>query len=274
MTIWQAFILGIVQGITEFLPISSSGHLVITPYLLNWEFPKEQVFVFDVLVQMGTLVAVIFYFRTYIIRILNAFFKGIISGKPFANPDSRLGWFVVIATLPAVIGGLLLKDLVESAFHSILATAFFLIMTAVLLWLVETFAHQEKDMQKITPLDALIIGFFQMLSLFPGLSRSGATISGGVIRKLHREEAAKFSFLMSIPVMIGAGVLSVNDLISIPNVSEFLPALMVGFLTAMLVGYFSIHWLLKFLNKNKLTVFSFYCLILAAITILVYFLRA
>ncbi len=274
MTIWQAFILGIIQGITEFLPISSSGHLVIAPYLFGWSLSKEYVFSFDVLVQMGTLLAVIIYFWKYLWKIVLAVFKGLFNKKPFGSPDAKLGWLIILGTIPAVLGGLFLKDQVESAFHSVQATAIFLLITALILWLSEKFSKQIKNMEETSTMDAFIIGCFQVLAIFPGLSRSGSTIAGGIFRKLKREEAAKFSFLLSIPVMVGAGVMSISDLTSLPNLSEFLPVLLTGFITAGIVGFSSIHWLLKFLIKNKLSYFSIYCVLISVITLAVSFLRA
>lgn len=273
MTIWQALILGIIQGITEFLPISSSGHLVITPFLLNWSIPEEYIFPFDVLVQMGTLVAVIIYFRKYLISIIIAVFKGIINKDPFGTSDAKLGWLVVLSTIPAIFGGLFLEDQVEAAFQSIQFTAYFLLFTALMLWLAEKLSDRIKKMEEISTLDAFIIGCFQVLAIFPGVSRSGSTIAGGLLRKLKREEAAKFSFLMSIPVMLGAGVMSINDLVNLPDLSSFLPLLSVGFVAAGIVGFLSIHWLLQFLNKNKLSYFSIYCVVLSIITLVVYYIR-
>jgi undecaprenyl-diphosphatase len=273
MTIWQAFIMGIVQGITEFLPISSSGHLVITPYLLGWSIKEEYIFTFDVLVQMGTLIAVILYFWKNLWKIIVSVIKGIIEKKPFASPDAKLGWLIVVATIPAVFGGLFLEDLVESAFHSVQITAVFLLVTALLLWVSERMSKQINQLENISTLDAFIIGCFQILAIFPGLSRSGSTIAGGILRKLKREEAAKFSFLMSIPVMLGAGVMSINDLLEVPTLSEFLPVLLVGFITSGVVGFISIHWLLKFLNKNKLGLFSVYCVVVSIVTLAITFIR-
>jgi undecaprenyl-diphosphatase len=261
----QAFILGIVQGITEFLPISSSGHLVIVPYLLNWKIPSEQIFPFNVLIQLGTLVSVIIYFWKDLVEIIKNFVTGIFESHPFSNEKTRLGWMIVIATIPALIGGLFLKDLVESAFESVLAVAIFLIVTAILLFIADKLGKNLYSMNDINWKTALFIGIFQLLSLFPGISRSGSTISGGVIRGLIRKEAARFSFLMSIPVMFGAGILSIKDLLEVPDLNQFLPVLLIGFITSGIVGYFSIHWLLNFLNKKSFVSFSVYCLIVAII---------
>ncbi|MBE0685050.1 MAG: undecaprenyl-diphosphatase UppP [Anaerolineaceae bacterium] len=273
MTIWQAFILGIIQGVTEFLPISSSGHLVITPFLLGWKIPEVYVFTFDVLVQMGTLIAVIIYFWKYLWKIVIAVIKGLIEKKPFGSQDAKLGWLVVLSTIPAIFGGLFLEDQVEAAFNSVEITAVFLLVTALLLWVAERLSKQMNNMENLTTIDAFIIGCFQVLAIFPGLSRSGSTIAGGILRKLKREEAAKFSFLMSIPIMFGAGVMSINDLLAVPNLTDFLPVLLVGFITAGIVGFISIHWLFKFLNKNKLVIFSVYCIVISIITLVVSFIR-
>lgn len=258
MTYIQAFILGIVQGITEFLPISSSGHLVIVPYLLGWKFPTEQIFPFNVLIQVGTLVAVIIYFWKDLFAILADFFSGIFSSAPFGE-KTRLGWLLILATIPAVIGGLFLKDLVETAFQSIVATAFFLLITAIILFLADGFGKSKNSLQDLRWNHAIIIGLFQMAAIFPGISRSGSTIAGGVLQNLNRKVAARFSFLLSIPVMLGAAVLSLKDLFAVPDLHSFLPVLLVGFLTSAVVGYAAIHWLLRFLQNHRLRIFAIYC---------------
>jgi undecaprenyl-diphosphatase len=273
MTILQAFILGIIQGITEFLPISSSGHLVIMPFIFGWDIPAEQIFPFDVLVQMGTLLAVIIYFWKDLSNIFISLIKGIFNKKPFSNNDAKLGWYLIIATIPAVIGGLLFKDVVESAFQSIVATAIFLLVTAVLLISSEHFGKHNKELHQISWINAILIGFFQVLSIFPGISRSGSTIAGGVFQNIKREDAARFSFLMSIPVMFGAGLLSIFDLFKITNLGNFLPVLLIGFITSGIIGYLSIHWLLKFLNKHKLSVFAIYCILLSFLVLIINYLH-
>lgn len=268
MNFFQAFILGIVQGITEFLPISSSGHLVIVPYLLHWQFPSDQIFPFNVLIQVGTLLAVIIYFWKDLITIISDFITGLFQENPLKAQKTRLGWLLIIATIPAVIGGLILKKTVESAFQSIFAIAIFLLVTAALLLLADLFGRSRQNLSEMTFKNALIVGVFQLLSIFPGVSRSGSTITGGVLQGLSREDAARFSFLMSIPVMVGAAILSIPDLLSISNLNQFLPVLAIGFFTSAAVGFISIHWLLKFLQRNTLRVFSVYCTVLAAAIIL------
>jgi len=267
LTLIQSLILGIVQGLTEFLPISSSGHLVLIPHLLGWQIPEAQVFPFDVLVQLGTLAAVIIYFWKDLLVIIKGFFKALLNRRPFESQDARLGWYLILATIPAAIAGILIKDKVEAAFNSVTATAFFLIGTALLLTIAEVVGKSRRNFENINWLDALVIGLFQVISLFPGLSRSGSTISGGMIRNLDRRSAARFSFLMSIPIMIGAGLVSFKDAVTMPGFSSFLPVLIVGFLAALLVGYLAIHWLLNFLNKKPLYIFSIYCFLLGSLVL-------
>ncbi|MBG0785067.1 MAG: undecaprenyl-diphosphatase UppP [Anaerolineaceae bacterium] len=274
MNIIQAIILGIIQGLTEFLPISSSGHLVLLPFFLNWQLPAKEMFVFDVLVQLGTLVAVIFYFRKELLSILSGFFKQLFAGKPFATHEARMGWLLIVATIPAGLAGLFLNDIVEQTFSSPLFTGIALLVTAALMLVAEWVSKKIGDLKDITFLTTLVMGLMQALSLFPGISRSGSTISGGLFRNLKRESAGKFSFLMSIPIMLAAGGLSTYKMVKeVPNLSGFLPIMAIGFLTAMVVGYFSIKWLLKFLNKHSLAWFSLYCALLGGAAILVYVLR-
>lgn len=273
MTILQSIILGIIQGLTEFLPISSSAHLVITPYLLGWEFNNQAEFIFDVLVQLGTLLAVITYFWRDLVGILRAIILGIWHRKPFAQLQARLGWLLIIASIPAALAGILFKDMVEQAFSSPLATALFLILTAGFLVLAEILGKRAHQMEHITWLDALIIGIFQAVSLFPGVSRSGSTITGGMLRGLDRRPAARFSFLMSVPVMLGAGALTTLDLFQVPNFTAQLPTLLLGFITAAIVGYLSIRWLLGFLTRHSLFAFAIYCLALSAVVMIVFFVR-
>ncbi len=273
MNIVQAIVLGIVQGITEFLPISSSAHLVITPLFFGWQIPEEQIFPFDVLVQVGTMLAVVVYFHRDLLNILAAVLRGLQNRTPFADPHARLGWLIMLASIPAGFAGLLLKDIVEAAFKSPLAVAGFLVITALLLYLAERIGNRSRELSSIGVRDALVIGFAQALALFPGISRSGSTIAAGMSRHLDRPAAARFSFLMSIPVMSAAGLIGTLNLLTVPNLTAFLPPMAVGFVTAGVVGYLSIHWLLRFLARSPLTPFSIYCLAAAALTTVVYYVR-
>ena len=269
MTILQAIILGILQGLTEFLPISSSGHLVILPFFLNWQLPEKEMFIFNVLVQVGTMVAVIIFYWKDLIAIISDFFKQLFQGTPFATTNARLGWLLIIATVPAGLAGLLLQDLVESAFTSPLFAGIALIITALLMFLGERISQRTGDIEDITILEALFMGLMQSLALFPGISRSGATISGGMMRHLRREAAGKFSFLMAVPIMLAAGGLSTYQMVTeVPDLMSFLPIMVVGFFTALIVGYVAIRWLLRFLVKNSMVYFSIYCLLLGITSIL------
>ncbi|HSB65345.1 MAG TPA: undecaprenyl-diphosphatase UppP [Anaerolineales bacterium] len=274
MTLIQSIILGIIQGLTEFLPISSSAHLVITPYLLNWKIPVQEGFIFDVLVQLGTLLAVIIYFRTDLYQVILGVIDGLIRKRPLAEPTSRLGWFLILATIPAVLAGILFKDWVERAFASPLAAGLFLLGTAALLVIAERWGKRQRTLNNLTWLDALIIGIFQAVALLPGISRSGATISGGMLRSLDRPTAARFSFLMMVPVMFGSGGLAVLDLIQSPSFGGQIATLVAGFIVSALVGYLAIHWLLAYLTSRPLYIFAIYCLVISAIVIVFSVIRA
>jgi undecaprenyl-diphosphatase len=271
MTLFQALILGIVQGLTEFLPISSSAHLVLVPFFLGWDqtIPADQIFPFGVLVQWGTLLAVILYFWKDLWTILKAWFTAVLHRRPFENADARMGWFIILATIPAGLFGLLIKNQVEAAFNSPAATGLFLLVTAALLTAAELLGKSRRDLTGITWLDALIIGLFQAVAIFPGVSRSGATITGGMLRGLERASAARFSFIMSIPVMLAAGLLSMGDLTEVASLSSFLPALLAGLAAAAVFGFLSIKWLLNFLRTRRLIGFAVYCALLGIATLIV-----
>lgn len=271
MTFFQAVILGIVQGLTEFLPISSSAHLVILPYILDWQMPAKEMFIFNVLVQVGTLVAVIIFFWKDLAAIILDFFRQLFKGTPFATHPARLGWLLIAATVPAGLAGFFLQDIVEDAFSSPLFAGAALIITAVLMFAAERVSQKIGDMHDITLTKALFMGMMQALALFPGISRSGATISGGMMRHLRREATGRFSFLMAVPIMLAAGGLSTYRMVTeVPNLTDFLPIMAVGFLTALVIGYAAIRWLLRFLVNHSLTYFSIYCAVLGAATILIW----
>lgn len=271
MTLLQGIILGIVQGLTEFLPISSSAHLVLVPHLLGWEIPADQVFPFGVLVQLGTLLAVIVYFSRDLLAIIRAMIRGLVQGKPLTDPNAQLGWLLILATIPAGIIGMLLKEQVENVFGSIFVTSLFLFITAALLVFSERFGKRMKSIDQIDWKDAIIIGSFQALSIFPGLSRSGSTIAGGMTRHLDRPSAGRFAFLMSIPIMFAAGFLSIFDLLSVANLDQFIPVIIAGFIAAAVVGFLSIHWLLRFLVRRSLTPFAIYCILFAILNLIVWY---
>ena len=265
MTILQSIILGIIQGLTEFLPISSSAHLVIVPYLLGWQIPASEEFIFDVLVQVATLVAVIVYFWDDLVAIVRSFLVNLWRRTPFQDPQARLGWYLILASLPAGLIGLALKDLVEQAFASPVATAGFLLLTPVLLVIAEQVGKRSRSLEAMNWMDALWVGFGQALAIFPGISRSGATIAAGMTRNLQRPAAARFAFLISIPIMVAAGLVAGLDLLNMPNFASLLPVFIPGFIAAGVTGYLTIRWLLGFLVRHSLYGFAIYCVVVALI---------
>jgi undecaprenyl-diphosphatase len=273
MTILQTIILGIVQGLTEFLPVSSSGHLVLVPFWLGWKLPTTEIFIFDVLVQVATLAAVFAYFWRDLWRIGRAWVQGMLQRQPFADPAARLGWFIILATLPAGIVGLLIKDWIEALFSSPAAAAAFLLLTGGLLMLAEGLGRRARALTAMTWTDALVIGLFQALAILPGVSRSGSTIVGGTLRGFQRAEAARFSFLISIPIMLAAGLLATLDLLAVPNLGAVLPVFLPGFLAAGIVGYLAIRWLLRYLVNHSLNGFAIYCFVIGGLSLIVFWMR-
>lgn len=273
MTILQSILLGIIQGLTEFLPVSSSAHLVLVPYLAGWNIPVEVAFVFDVLVQVATLIGVISFFWKDLIAILSAMWRGLISRKPFENSTARLGWLLILATIPAGLFGLLIKEIIETAFSNPIMTAIFLFGTALLLVVAEIIGKRTRSLSQLSTVDAIWIGVFQAIAIFPGISRSGASITGGMTRNLDRPDAARFSFLLSIPIMLAAGVLAGGDLATSSELTALLPVFIPGFITAGIVGYLSIRWLLKYVINHTFYVFAWYCIVLGGTTLLIVWLR-
>jgi undecaprenyl-diphosphatase len=272
MSFLQAIILGIVQGLTEFLPISSTAHLILVQWLLGWQMEPSLQFAVDILLQFGTTVAVIIYFARDLLGMALAVLKGLQRGKPFETAEARLGWLVVLATLPAVVLGLLLKNLVEGLHGQPVAVAIFLMLGSGLIFVVEWIGKRNRGIDQITWRDALFIGVSQALALFPGVSRSAATISGGLVLGFNRPTAARFSFLMSIPVLLGASLVAAKDLADIPNVSAYVPALAVGMVVSGVVGFLSIHWLLGWLAKRSMRVFAWYRIVVGVLCLVFAFL--
>lgn len=261
MTLFQSLLLGLVQGLTEFIPVSSTAHLILIPWLLGWDQNPNfsaTLFVFDILLQWGTLAAVIVYFWKDLWAIAQAVVAGLVKRQPFNTAEARLGWLIVVATIPAVIIGLVFKDFVEDLHRQPVVVAAILLGAASLIFGSERLGKRTRALDSLTWVDAVIVGSTQALALLPGVSRSAATICGGLIRDLERPAAARFSFLMSIPVMLGAGVLAIKDLAEIPNYATYLPALAAGFVVSAIVGFLSIHWLLAFLAKRPMYVFGWY----------------
>jgi undecaprenyl-diphosphatase len=241
---------------------------VIIPYFLGWKFQEAYLFPFDVLVQVGSLFALIIYFWRDLLLIVQAFLQGLIQKKPFQDTNSRLGWLIILATIPAGLFGLLVKDAIEKAFTTPKLAAWFLLGTAALLVIAEIFSKANRSNREMTWLDSLWIGVFQAFSVFPGISRSGSTLAGGMIRNLNRSEATRFAFLMAIPIMLAAGMLASIDLIKTPGFTQYLPVFGAGFFTSVLISYLAIRWFLNYVKNHSLYIFAIYCTILSLAALL------
>lgn len=266
MSILYAILLGIIQGLTEFIPVSSTAHLLIAQKLLGIP-ADDSVFSFLVIIQLGTLVSLFFFYA----KDLTSIIQGVLQfQKP--SQERELGVYIIIATIPALVIGFLLKDLVEILFKTpLLEAAIRLLTAAILLFLAERFTSKKRNLGSITWLDALVVGLFQILAIFPGASRSGSTISGGMFRGLDRPSAARFAFLISVPVMLAAGGYETLKMLKMADLSTFLPVLVVGFASAAITGWFAIRWLISYLGKHSLYVFSGYCAVLGSIALIFHF---
>jgi undecaprenyl-diphosphatase len=261
VTIFHAFLLGIVQGLTEFIPVSSTAHLFITSYLLGLP-ADERTFAFTVIVQLGTVAALLLFFWRDYWDIAKAFFLGIMNRKPFEDFHARLGWLVIVATIPAGVVGLILNQFVKDmSGDPLLWAGIRLLCTAALLAAVEYFDKKNRTLESAAWVDALTVGLFQVLAIFPGASRSGSTMAGAMFRGFDRPSAARFAFLMSAPILVAAGLYETIQVILLPKTREFIPILISGFFTSAVVGWFAIRWLMSYLRKHSLYVFSVYCLI-------------
>lgn len=266
MGIFEAIVLGFVQGATEFVPVSSSAHLVLVPWLLGWDSPG---LVFDTAVHWGTLVAVLLYFR-HDWRLLVGAWVGSLRGRDRRSPESRVAWLLLLGCLPAAVLGFLFEDFFESLFGEPAWVSVFLVVTAALLVVAERVGSRRRGLGDIRAKDALLIGLGQAAAIAPGISRSGATISVGLFCGLRRQDAARFSFLLATPIILGAGLFKLMDLVVVPNPLVYAPSLAVGFVTAASVGYACIWGLLRYLERGSLYVFSAYCALLGVTCLVVY----
>jgi undecaprenyl-diphosphatase len=285
--ILQAVILGIVQGLTEFIPISSSAHLIIVPWLFGWTDPALDSLSFDVALHLGTLVALVVYFWNDWKRFVVAGVRSIAERKIGDDRDRKLAWYLVIGTIPGGIIGLLFEHKIENLFHpeggSITTSAMVwmgIIVAALgaLLFLAERLAKHLRRMDGVSLRDAIIIGCSQALAIFPGVSRSGSTITAGLAVGLERETAARFSFLLSAPIIAGAGLKSLWDIYkgihSGAIMSSEIALFPVGFVAAAISGYFCSKYLLRFMQKNPTDIFVYYRWALAVFVIIVALVRA
>ena len=263
MNIIEAIFLGIIQGLTEFLPISSTGHLTIAGKVMHLIYTKNshQWTAFIAVIQLGTLVAVLLYFRKDIILIIKDFITdNMFSRKKYSlqSSNSKLGWLIILGSIPVAVIGLLFKDFIEGSFTKELdVIAISLIALAIILALAEKIANFKKDVKDITILDSIIIGFAQALALIPGSSRSGTTITGGLFMGLNREAAARFSFLLSIPAVLASGLLEFYESLKFLDSSMFVN-LLISTIVSSISGYIAIGFLLKYLRKNTTFIFIYY----------------
>ena len=266
MTIFQALVLGILQGLTEFLPVSSSAHLALAPYLFGWEDPG---LAFDVALHFGTLVAILWYFRTEWGQLIAAAFSVIRKRKAETAVEKRVV-FLIIATIPGAIGGLLLEKKAETVFRAPALTATMLIVMGIVLWGVDRFASQERKIDSMRWLDALLIGLSQVAALIPGVSRSGATITAGRGLRFDRQSAAIFSFLMSMPIIAAAVVLKGPEVLKGGGLGI---EVVVGILASAISGWLAISILLKYVSRHSYGIFAFYRVLLGLAVLAVVYSR-
>ena len=265
----HAVILGIVEGITEFLPISSTGHLNIVEKLFGYEISSEGMTAFTAVIQVGAILAAIIYFWKDIVRIVVAWCKGLASKEARQDPDYTLGWGVILGSIPVAVVGLLLKDFIEGPVRSMWVIAGALIRWSVAMWLADRQENLTKGMRDVSIKDALIIGCFQALApVFPGISRSGATISAGLFLRFDRVTATRLSFFLGIPALVAAGGLeAVTAGKHIADASIGWGPTIVATVVSGVVAYATIAWLLKFVSSNKFTSFLIYRAILGVVII-------
>lgn len=254
MSLIEAIVLGVVQGLTEFLPISSTAHLRIVPALLGWNDPGAA---YSAVIQLGTVVAVLAYFYKDIVKLTRAFLRGLIDRKPFGTEESRLAWFVGLGTIPISIAGLVFKEHIKGSLRSLYVISASLIVLAIVLFLVERYASHQRKLGDLTLKDGVIVGLWQALALIPGSSRSGTTITGALSLGLRREDAARYSFLLSIPATTLAGLFELKDLIQATTRPSTM-ALVVGTVVSFLAGIAAIKGLLHFVKSRSMFVFVVY----------------
>ncbi|WP_371402576.1 undecaprenyl-diphosphate phosphatase [Kribbella sp. NBC_00662] len=265
MTIWDSIILGIVEGLTEFLPVSSTGHLTIVSKMLGLKIDDPSITGFTAVIQVGAIAAVVLYFWKDISRIAVAWVRGLAKPEHRGEFDHRMGWYVIVGSVPIVIVGFLARDLISGPLRSLWWVAAALIGWSVVMVAAERVGTKERPLTRITFVDALVMGLVQCLALIPGISRSGATISAGLFRGLDRVAATRISFLLGIPALVGAGVYELKDALH-GNVGAV--PLLVGTVVSFLVAYASIAWLLRFVAKHTIEVFAFYRVLLGIVLVI------
>jgi undecaprenyl-diphosphatase len=282
MLIIQATLLGIVQGLTEFIPISSSAHLIIVPWILGWNDPVLDSLPFDVSLHLGTLLAVLAFFAADWVRFVRGVISSIVERRIGNDSDRRLGWLLIIGTIPGGIAGILGETKIEELFHqpgvepkpsAMIAMAVIIAVLGLALWVAERLAHHLRGMDALDLKDSILIGLAQAFAIFPGVSRSGSTITAGLAIGLKRPDAARFSFLLSAPIIAGAGFKSLLEIygeIRAGTIGQ--PELIlfpIGFIAAAISGYVCIKYLLLFLQWNSTDIFVYYRWALAVLILIV-----
>lgn len=267
MDILHAILLGIVEGVTEFLPVSSTGHLTIVEKLLGYEINSPGITAFTAVIQIGAIAAAIVYFWNDIVRIAVAWCQGIVSATHRDSVDYRMGWCVIVGSIPVAIVGILFKDEIETTLRSIWFIVAGLLVWSIVMIIADRKGTQARTEADITWKDTLIIGCVQCLSLVPGVSRSGATIAAGLFRGIDRVTATRLSFFLGIPALVAAGGLQATTQASTISHTVGWGATIAGIITSFVVGYIAIAWLLKFISHHNFTPFVIYRIVLAAVIV-------
>jgi len=254
----EAIVLGLVQGLTEFLPISSTGHILFVPALAGWPDPGAA---FSAVIQLGTMAAVLVYFRADLWRMALAFLKSFTGDRPLwksEDSDGRIGWYIVLGTIPIAIVGIVFKDQIENNVRTLSLVAIVMILFSFVLMAADLKGAQDRDVKELTLKDGIIIGLFQALALIPGVSRSGSTISGGLFLGLNRESATRYSFLLSVPAVVLSGLFELRHIGDSTGASVGIGPTAIATVLAFISGYFAIAFLLRFVRTHNFSVFVVY----------------
>jgi len=265
LNIFEAVLLGAIEGVTEFLPISSTGHLTIAEKLLGYDIDDPDITAFTAIIQSGAVLATVIFLRRDLIRIIAAWFRGLFGAQGRRNPDYRYGWAIILGSLPIGIIGLLFQDTIETTLRSLWFVASALILWSGVMWFADRAATQVRHEDDVSWKDTLIIGVVQSLALIPGISRSGATMSAGLLRDFDRVTVTKLSFFLSIPALLGATVLqSVTEYDNIADGVGWLNTI-VATIVSFVVGYAAVRWLLRYIAGHTYSLFIAYRLVLGAL---------
>lgn len=268
MQVWHAIILGVIEGITEFLPISSTGHLTIAEKMLGYSISDSSITAFTAIIQSGAVLATVVYFWKDISRVLMAWIRGLFVNKYRKNSDYKYGWAIIIGSIPIAIVGILFKDEIETVLRSLWFVAIALILWSLVMWWADKKAKQNLHEEDITWRDTLVVGIAQCLALIPGVSRSGATMSAGLLRNFDRVAVTKLSFFLSIPALSAAGILQIISKHSAIGSSVGWTATIIATLISFVVAYISVAWLLKFVAKHDYSVFIWYRVIVGVLLLI------